>query len=83
VLFGSYARGDATDDSDVDVLVVIDELTDQERSEVYDFAYDADAADVENWTGLAPLVRSSAAVQELRARERLIMQDIDAEGVRV
>jgi predicted nucleotidyltransferase len=57
VLFGSYARGEANEDSDVDVLVVIDGLTDRERYEVYDLAYDADAADREHWTGLSPLVR--------------------------
>lgn len=29
VLFGSYARGDATDDSDLDLLVIEDEVADR------------------------------------------------------
>jgi predicted nucleotidyltransferase len=34
MLFGSRARGEATEDSDVDVLVVIDELTAADAREV-------------------------------------------------
>lgn len=81
VLFGSQARGGVHEDSDVDVLVVIDELTPRERSEVFDLAHDADAVDRENWAGLAPLVWSTARLEELRARELLIVKDIDAEGI--
>src|SRR5687768_1220114 len=40
-LFGSRARGDAREDSDVDVLVVIDELSERERGEVFDLAWSA------------------------------------------
>jgi predicted nucleotidyltransferase len=35
-LFGSYARGEADEDSDVDVLIVIDELTNLEIGLVAD-----------------------------------------------
>ncbi|MSP24305.1 MAG: nucleotidyltransferase domain-containing protein [Myxococcales bacterium] len=83
VLFGSYARGDADDESDVDLLVVIDELSEAERREVFDLAYDADAADREHWSGLAPIVYSTAWAQELRRREKLLLQDVDREGVRL
>lgn len=34
VLFGSYARGDARDDSDIDLLVIEDEVTDRAREMV-------------------------------------------------
>jgi predicted nucleotidyltransferase len=80
-LFGSYARGEAHEESDVDVLVVIEGLTESERRDVFDLAHDADAADRERWTGLCPLPYSTAQAAELRSRERLLFRDIDREGV--
>jgi predicted nucleotidyltransferase len=35
ILFGSYARGDATPDSDVDLLVVFDHVTSHRTAAVY------------------------------------------------
>jgi predicted nucleotidyltransferase len=49
VLFGSQARGTASEESDVDVLVVIDNLTDAERRLAIDLAYDANSAEREVW----------------------------------
>ena len=82
VLFGSHARGTATEESDVDVLVVIDHLTEADRREVFDMAYDVDAASPE-WMGLSPLAYSSEQAQDLRSRERLLFRDIAREGVAV
>jgi hypothetical protein len=67
----------------VDVLVVVDGLTEGERREVMDLAYGADAADREAWVGLSPLPYSSAQAEDLRSREKLLMRDIDREGVRL
>src|SRR5437870_748093 len=70
VLFGSHARGDATEDSDVDILVVIEDL----RS--------ADAREIDGIVGdiltredvlLSPLVLSASRFGELRARERRLV----------
>jgi predicted nucleotidyltransferase len=84
VLFGSYARGEAHDESDVDVLVVVDALTERERREVLDAAYDAAAAgDVAEWVTISPLAYSAAQAAELRARERRLLRDVDRDGVRL
>ncbi len=83
VLFGSHATGNAHEDSDVDVLVVIDALTPAERAEVMDLATEADAADREAWVGLAPLPYSDSEVATLRGRERRLFRDIDRIGVPV
>jgi predicted nucleotidyltransferase len=83
VLFGSYARGEADEESDVDVLVVIDELTDDELFEVADLAHAADAADAQRWTGLSPFTCSTEHAQDMRSRERRVFRDIDGEGIRL
>ena len=82
ILFGSHARGDAGPESDVDLLVVIDELTEQERREVFDSAWDADAAG-EDLVLLAPIPYSSEQAADLRRRERRLFRDADREGIRL
>lgn len=80
VLFGSQARGNTHEDSDVDLLVVITELTEAERKQVFDLAYDAGAAG-EDYVVLSPLPYSAAQAAELRARERRLMREIARDGV--
>lgn len=71
VLFGSYARGGAGEDSDVDVLVVIDALTDREELEIVDLA-SAIKRSCEDWVGLAPMPLSTSRARELRSRGRML-----------
>lgn len=83
VLFGSYARGEAHEESDVDVLVVIDDLSEPERTEVIDMSYHAEDREPDGWVGLSPLPLSTAQAAEQRARGRLLLRDIGREGVPV
>jgi predicted nucleotidyltransferase len=80
VLFGSQARGDAHEDSDVDLLVVVDDLTTSERSAVLDMAYDAGVND-DDLVVLNPLPYSTAHVADMRAREKGLMREIARDGV--
>jgi hypothetical protein len=75
VLFGSHAREQAQEDSDVDLLVVVDALTEGERREVFDLAWQA-GADGDEYVSLAPLPYSAA-----QATERLLMREIARDGV--
>jgi uncharacterized protein len=77
-LFGSYARGDAHEDSDVDVLVVIDSLTDLEIGAVA-----GEAAPVIQSTGLplAPLPMSTVRLATLRQQGRALAGALDREGI--
>lgn len=77
-LFGSYARGEAHEDSDVDVLVVIDGLTDLEIGLVAN-----EAAPVIMATGmpLAPLPISTERLAELRRTGRSLALDLDRESI--
>jgi len=83
VLFGSHARGEAHEESDVDVLVVIDDLTEAERRDVIGMSYGAEDKGDDGWVGLSPLPVSTAHAAEQRARGRLLFRDIEREGVRV
>lgn len=79
-LFGSQARGEATEDSDVDLLVVLDTVT-----VVDGRALDAIVGDIFTRLDvlLSPLLLSAAQFDHLRARERRIVAEIDREGIPV
>lgn len=77
-LFGSRARGEAREDSDVDVLVVVDDLTGAEARELGYLSGDIlTAHDVV----LSPLALSTARMATLRERERLIAAEVARDGI--
>jgi uncharacterized protein len=80
VLFGSYARGEADADSDVDLLVVIDGLAGLERDEVYELGADVW---MDRGVRLAPVAFSTDEWHEMRRRELLLPGEIDRDGVEV
>jgi len=77
-LFGSWARGEAHEDSDVDVLVVLDRATFAERSSAIELGA---TAGLEHGWPLAPLVLTVAEWAELERRERLLVREITRDGV--
>jgi len=77
-LFGSYARGDADEDSDVDVLVVVDDLTNLEIGVV---AGEAAPIILACGIALAPLPMSTERISELRRTGRALALDLDREGI--
>ena len=78
VLFGSWARGEATEESDVDLLVVLKDASSRERLRAIEIA--AEVA-FEHYLVVDVMVLSSAQWAELHARERLIASEIQREGV--
>lgn len=77
-LFGSRARGEADEESDVDVLVVVDELSSAEAREIAFFCGDLLT---QTDTLVSPLALSRARFEELRSRERRIIREIDRDGL--
>jgi predicted nucleotidyltransferase len=77
-LFGSFARGEANEDSDVDVLVLIDDLTDLEIGVAA-----GEVAPVITETGLplAPLPMSTQRLASLREAKRALALTLDHEGI--
>jgi predicted nucleotidyltransferase len=77
-LFGSRARGEGHEESDVDVLVVVDDLTADERMEVWHYTGRLlDTHDVM----VGAFVLPTARWEELCARDRLIAREIQRDGI--
>lgn len=77
-LFGSWARGEATEESDVDVLVLLRDPAWSDRRAVLDLAgdlfYELDLL-------VSPTVLSSATYQAWRRQERPLVMDIERDGI--
>jgi predicted nucleotidyltransferase len=79
LLFGSYARGEASEDPDVDVLVLVDALTQAEIAMVSDCALGvALATDV----ALAPLPIATERFESMSATGRGIAAEVARDGAR-
>jgi uncharacterized protein len=78
-LFGSYARNQFDDESDVDVLVLTDPISRDE----HDRALSALVRLSRDGVYLSPLFLTLADLDGLRAREKLLAQDLDREGIPV
>src|SRR5262245_304448 len=79
-LFGSFARCEANEDSDIDVLVVVDALSASERARVSDLAA---ALTLETGLPLAPLPMSTDDFEVMRTSGRALADAIEKEGRRV
>lgn len=78
-LFGSVARGEATEGSDVDLLVVLDRVTSShERFVAMDAVIDAGLA---HELVLEPTVLGADELAFLRKRETAFVQALDREGI--
>ena len=77
-LFGSKARGDARQDSDLDVLVVVD--TDRVRAEdlAVDIAFDVNVA---NDLYISPRVVTAESLADPVWRTTLFVQTVTREGI--
>jgi len=80
-LFGSYARGEAGPESDVDVAVVLDRInTHSDRVLPMELA---GGLIVEHGLVITPLVLSVSELELLHQREDLLAENLDREGIAV
>jgi predicted nucleotidyltransferase len=77
-IFGSAARGEATEHSDVDVLVLVARMTWHDKRQALDLA-----GDLWNETGLllSPTVLALDDYRLWRAQERPLVMDIERDGI--
>lgn len=79
-IFGSQARGQRREESDLDLFVMVEGLDRSDRRALYDLATDLNLEyDFQEY--LAPLVMSRAEFEHLCQRERRLALDILAEGI--
>ena len=74
VLFGSRARGDYIDESDVDVAIIVPGLTREMKHQILDRVA---AIELEHLSPISVLVLSEDEFNRLRNRERRIALDIE------
>jgi uncharacterized protein len=72
VLFGSRARGEGHEESDLDVLVLVEAVTAEERRRVLDRAFELE---LETGLALSPLVRDAATFSSTTMLAREIARD--------
>ena len=77
VLYGSRARGDNREDSDIDVAVIVDGMTREQKHTILEMVADIE---LEYLVPLSTLVMSAAEFDDLLKRERRIARDIEQEG---
>ena len=77
-LFGSCARGQMREDSDVDVAVVLERVDRETKRDVIDLA---SSIGLEHDVLLSPTVLDRQTFERWRAQERLLVMDIEREGL--
>ncbi len=78
IIYGSKARGDYGSESDIDIAIIIRELTRELKKQVFDIIVDIE---LEYLTPLSTLVLSEEHFEFLKKRERRIALDIEREGI--
>ena len=78
ILFGSMARGDFTDESDIDVAIIIRGLTRELKHQILDRVAEVE---LKHLTPVSTLLLSEDEFNRLKRRERRIAIDIEREGV--
>lgn len=79
-LFGSRARGEGTEESDLDVLVLLKSVDMKAKHAIWDIANDIF---LDTWINISPLVMSKSQFRELTLRERLLAKEIHKDGIKL
>jgi predicted nucleotidyltransferase len=78
VLYGSRARGDFDQDSDIDVAVIVSGLTREKKDQILEAVAEVE---FDHSRAISVLVFSKAEFDSLYDRERRIALDIKHEGI--
>lgn len=78
ILYGSRARGDYDDESDIDIAIIVRGLTRELKKRIIDVVVDIE---IKYLTPLSTLLLSEEDFELLKKRERRIALDIEREGI--
>src|SRR3989304_5920367 len=78
ILYGSRARGDYDNESDMDIAIIVRGLSREEKNQILDRVADLE---LKYLTPLSTLVLAEDAFESLKKRERRIALDIEKEGI--
>lgn len=78
MLYGSKARGDYDQESDIDIAIVVKGLTRELKNQIIDIVA---GIELEYLTPLSTFVLSEDEFKYLKRRERRIALDIEREGI--
>lgn len=79
-VFGSRARGDAAEDSDMDVFIEVENLDRATKRMISDIVWDFS---IDNSVVISPLFFSRSEVEDTPMRSSFIVEAIMEEGVRI
>jgi predicted nucleotidyltransferase len=79
-LYGSRARGDYDDESDIDIAIIVRGLTRELKNQILDMVADIE---IKYLMPLSTLVISEEDFEFLKKRERRIALDIEREGIQL
>ncbi|MFH0925929.1 MAG: nucleotidyltransferase domain-containing protein [bacterium] len=78
VLFGSKARGDYDEQSDIDLAVIVQRLTREKKRDILDIVADLE---IKYLIILSVIVFSEEEFNRLKQQERRLVLDIEKEGI--
>ena len=82
ILYGSYARGDNTDESDIDVMLIVDISPDDELNSAIQLSDSVVDLNLEFDVVLSPLVESKEKYEKYKNINPLFA-NVEKEGIRI
>lgn len=77
-LFGSRARGEGNEESDIDILILLKEASTQIRGQIFEITADIL---LEFDIDISPLVMDQKKFDDMLRRERLLPREIERDGI--
>lgn len=79
-VFGSFARGDAQQDSDIDIFIEIESLTKKNKEHIRDVSWQVS---LDNATVISPIIFSRNELEHSALRSSPVVENIMREGISV